>query len=110
MALTEVTGKNFGSEVLKADSPVIVDFWAEWCHPCLQLAPVYKELSEELGQELKFAKLDTEAAPELAGQHGVMSIPTMIIFNRGEEVDRITGFYPKPALKEKIKSALKQMR
>jgi len=106
LALTEV---NFNAEVLQSSSiPVIVDFWASWCGPCKMLAPVFEELSKEkeYAGKLKFAKLDTEAYPELAAQQEITGIPCLVIFSQGKEVDRIIGFSPKPLLKEKIEKVL----
>ena len=102
---TEVNDKNFESEVIKADKPVIVDFWAEWCGPCKVLGPRFEELSKEM-TEVKFAKLNVEENQETAGKFQVMSIPTLIIFNGGEIVGKIVGALPKDALKEKIEQAL----
>jgi len=75
---------------------VMVDFWAEWCGPCKMAGPVVEELSEELKDKLLVAKLDVDAEPELAGKHGVMSIPTVILFKDGKEVGRQVGFAGKP--------------
>jgi len=82
--MTEVTAENFESEVLAAELPVLVDFWAEWCAPCKMIEPLLEELSEELAGELKFTRLDVDQYPNLAGQFGIMSIPTMGIFKNGE--------------------------
>ena len=83
---------------------VIVDFWAEWCGPCKQLAPIYKELSEEL-DEYEFTKLDVEAHQDVAQRVGVRGIPTLVFYEDGEEVSRVQGFMQKEALKKQITSA-----
>jgi len=105
MAL-HITNENFEKEVLNSDIPVIMDFWAEWCAPCRMMGPVFEEVSKEYEGKLKFVKLNTEEQPQLAGKFSVMGIPSLIVLNKGEEVDRIVGFAPKPILKQKIDSIL----
>lgn len=102
----ELTEESFQKEVLESELPVIVDFWAAWCGPCKMMAPVFDELSNEYEGELKFAKISTEEHPNVAGQNMVTGIPCLIVFNKGEEVDRITGFMMKPQLKQKIDTIL----
>lgn len=104
--ITEVTKDNFEDEVLSADSPVVVDFWADWCGPCHMLAPVFEELAGEYAGKLKFAKLNVDEAPTVAGQYGVMSIPTLIIFKNGEPTERIVGVQPKQAMKQQFDAAI----
>ncbi|MBT3407439.1 thioredoxin [archaeon] len=106
MAEINITSENYEAEVKNSDIPVIVDFWAEWCGPCKMMGPVFAELSEEYTGKLKFAKVDTESQPDVAGQHQIRGIPCLIVFNKGEEVDRIVGFAPKEAMKEKIEKVL----
>ncbi len=103
----ELTDKTFQSDVLKSKLPVIVDFWAEWCGPCKMLGPVFEEVSKEYSGKLNFAKLNTEQFGEIAAENGVTGIPCLIVFHNGEEADRIVGFMPKPALKQKIDAVLK---
>lgn len=99
--MLHVTNENYEKEVLKSDKPVIVDFWAEWCMPCRMLGPIFEEVSNEM-PDVKFAKLNTEEHPDVAGQYNIMGIPCMIVFKDGKEVDRIVGMTPKDVLKERI--------
>jgi len=100
--MIELTPKNFEEEVNNAKTPVIVDFWAEWCMPCKMLAPVFEELSKFYGERLKFAKVNTEEQSELSSKFGISGIPALVVFNKGEIVDRIIGFAPKETMKQKI--------
>ncbi|MFH1750186.1 MAG: thioredoxin [Candidatus Micrarchaeota archaeon] len=99
MAIVHLNKGNFEKEVTKSDKPVIVDYWASWCGPCKIMGPRFEELSDEMGN-VKFAKLSTEEEPELAGSFEVMSIPTLILFKDGKEVDRMIGALPKEYLKD----------
>jgi len=85
---------------------VLVDFWAEWCGPCLRLNPILKELADELKGRVKIAKLNVDQEQELAGAYGIMSIPTLLLFKGGEVVTSIRGFQSKTALRQKIESHL----
>ncbi len=97
-----VTADTFEAEVIQADVPVLTDFWAEWCRPCLMIAPVLEEIAKEYADRLKVAKLDVDKSPELATRYGVRSIPTMIVFKDGGAVERLVGYMPKQKLVEKI--------
>jgi len=97
-----VTDQSFEQEVLKADVPVLVDFWATWCGPCRMVAPVLEEVASEQGEKIRVVKLDVDANPITAGRFGVRAIPTMIVFKNGREADRIVGYHPKPQLMTKL--------
>ena len=106
MSVVDVTDKNFESEVLKSDLPVLVDFWAEWCGPCKMISPIVEEISSELSGKLKVAKVNVDDAQELAAKFNVMSIPTLLIFKGGEPVEQIVGAVAKDQLMEKINPQL----
>jgi thioredoxin 1 len=86
-----VTDDSFPQEVLEADSPVVVDFWAEWCGPCRKVSPIIEELAGENEGQVKFAKMDVDQNPATPGKYAIMSIPTVILFNDGEVVDKLVG-------------------
>ncbi|MBX4963312.1 thioredoxin [Rhizobium binae] len=94
----KVDKESFQSEVLESEKPVVVDFWAAWCGPCMMIAQVLEEIAVELEGKVKFAKLNVDQNPELASQFGVESLPTLAIFKRGQLVDKLVGATPKTAL------------
>ncbi|MBI3005253.1 MAG: thioredoxin [Ignavibacteriales bacterium] len=102
MKPVEVTDSNFQTEVLNSQTPVLVDFWAEWCGPCKMIAPVVEELAREYDGKLKVGKVDVDANQQVSMQFGVRSIPTLLIFKQGKVVDQVIGAVPKRLLAEKI--------
>lgn len=101
MAVIEARDGNFAQEVLNADKPVLVDFWAEWCMPCRMMAPVVDQIAEE-HPEIKVVKLNVDESPLIASTYRIMSIPTLGIFKDGKMVDKVIGVTPKQHLLNKI--------
>jgi thioredoxin len=106
MATTTVTDDNFSQEVLGADKPVLVDFWAEWCGPCRMIAPALEELSIELGEKVTIAKMDIVENMETPARYGVQSIPKLILFRNGEPAATWLGAAPKSKLQGWLESEL----
>ncbi|MBI3979782.1 MAG: thioredoxin [Chloroflexi bacterium] len=102
----EISDQSFGIDVLEAGQPVLVDFWAPWCGPCRMVAPIVEELSREYEGKVGFAKMNVDDNPNVPGQFGIRSIPTLIVFKGGREVSRIVGFRPKGELKRHLDAAL----
>jgi thioredoxin 1 len=101
-----VTDRTFDEEVLKSETPVVVDFWATWCGPCRMIAPVLEEIATEKDGQLKIAKLDIDENPDIAQKFGVMSIPTLLVFKNGQEVNRIVGYRNKSQLIQQLDRAM----
>lgn len=102
----EVSDATFEAEVLKHASPVLVDFWASWCGPCRTLSPIIDAISAEYEGRIKVAKINVDENQSLAAKYAIMSIPTLVLFKEGEEVERIIGFIAQRNLSEKLKAHL----
>ncbi|MBA7611250.1 Thioredoxin [subsurface metagenome] len=102
----EVADADFEQKVLKAKTPVLVDFWAAWCRPCIMTAPVLEELAKEYAGKLTIAKLDVDQNAKTAAQYNIMAIPNLIIFKDGKPVSQIVGYKPKPELKRSLDAVL----
>ena len=102
----EITDANFEQLVLNADKPVVIDFWARWCGPCLAIAPIIEELAQEYDGKVIIGKLDVDVNPGVSSKYGIMQIPTLLIFKGGKQVDKQIGQVPKGALKKKIDAQL----
>lgn len=102
MAIIDLTKENFQAEITKSDKPVLVDFWAVWCGPCQMMAPILHELEAEM-PDVQIGKVNVDEQMDLARQFRVVSIPTLIIFKNGQEVQRMVGVTSKEELKEELK-------
>ncbi len=102
----EITDSTFQSEVVNSDTPVVVDFWAEWCGPCKMIGPIVEELAGEYEGKVKFAKMDVDSNPQTPLQFGIRGIPTLLIFNGGEAVGQVVGAVPKSMLKKRVDEAI----
>ena len=106
MATINVTDASFQADVLDSDTPVLVDFWADWCGPCKMIAPALEEISEELAGKVKIAKIDIMENTDIAAKIGVQSIPLMVLFKNGEPVAQKLGAAPKGQLKAWLEGEL----
>ena len=104
--IAEVNDQNFEAEVLQSDTPVVVDFWAEWCAPCRQIAPIIGALAKEYGDQVKVVKMNIEESPQTPGKYDVRAIPTVLAFKNGQVVQQLQGARPKSDFDEMINSLL----
>lgn len=102
----EIDESTFEGSVLKAEKPVLVDFWATWCKPCMMVAPIVDELADEYEGKVDFVKVDVDANQKIAANYGIMSIPTLLVFKNGEPVTNIVGAKPKAEIKKSLESVL----
>ncbi|ACB83735.1 thioredoxin [Natranaerobius thermophilus] len=100
--ILEVNDTNFKEQVLEADKPVLVEFWAPWCGPCKMVAPVLEELAEEMDGKIKICKVNVDENTDTASDYGVMSIPTMVLIKDGEVQEQVVGYLPREELQNKI--------
>jgi thioredoxin 1 len=100
--MLQVTDSTFEAEVLQANEPTLVDFWAEWCGPCKMVAPVVEEIAAEYGDKLQVAKMDVDTNRGTPAHYGIYGIPTLILFKEGKEATRIVGFRPKHTMVEQL--------
>ncbi len=106
MATVKVTDASFEADVLNSETPVLVDFWAEWCGPCRMIGPALEEIAQELSGKVTIAKINIDEEPEWASKYNVRSIPTLLVFKGGEKVAEKLGAAPKSALKSWVESAI----
>jgi thioredoxin 1 len=104
--ILEIDDRSFDSEILKADKPALVDFWAPWCGPCKAIGPVIEDLASTFGSRIKFAKCNVDNNPITPGKYGIKAIPTLIFFKDGQVVEQITGMVAKSKLEDAIQKVL----
>ena len=104
--ISDVTDATFENEVLKSTTPVLVDFWAEWCGPCKAIAPIVKEIADDNGDKLKVVKINIDDSPQTPGTYGIRSIPTILMFKDGQVVSQLSGARPKGDFEELVEGVL----
>jgi thioredoxin 1 len=104
--IVDVNDNSFDNDILKADKPAVVDFWAPWCGPCKAIGPVIEDLAGTYGDQIKFAKCNVDDNPITPGKYGIKAIPTLIFFKEGKVVDQITGMVAKSKLEDTLKAVL----
>jgi len=104
--IIDVTDQTFETEVLKSDTPAIIDFWAEWCAPCRAIAPIVKDLADQYGEKVKIVKMNIDENPSTPAKYEVRAIPTVLAFRDGEVVEMLQGARPKSAFEEMVKKLL----
>ena len=102
----EITDASFETEVLQSDKPVVVDFWATWCGPCKMIAPILEEVSRDMGDRVKVAKLDVDSNNRTAGKYNIMSIPSLLFFKNGQLVDSLHGAVPKSQIVARLEKVI----
>lgn len=104
--IMDVSDGSFDTEIIQADKPVVVDFWAPWCGPCKAIGPIIEELAGTYGDQIKFTKCNVDDNPVTPGKYGIKAIPTLIFFKEGKVVDQITGMVAKSKLEDTLKAIL----
>ena len=105
-SVEQVTDSTFKQEVLESEIPVLVDFWAPWCGPCKMVAPIVDEVAVQYNGKLKVVKINTDESPSIASQYSIRSIPTLMIFKQGQQVDTVVGAVPKTTLDKTLEKYL----
>jgi thioredoxin 1 len=105
-----VGAREWDEDVLGSEVPVLVDFWAEWCGPCRLVGPIIEQIAKERADEMKVFKLDVDENPEVAAEHGIRSIPALVLFSGGVERGRVVGAFPKPRLEAELDKAMASAR
>ena len=103
---TTITDASFEQDVLQSEKPVVVDFWATWCQPCLMMAPIFEDLAGEYSDKMTFTKIDTDENQDTMMRYGIQGIPTLLFFFKGQLVEQLVGYRPRTDLKQHIEAVL----